>query len=102
MITIGLAAVQDGARPGGILAAQSDVDAAGEVPLGIFGGVADVENLSARISHSQDFGQIDGMENLFEILLQRRALASIEDGIVGEVRRSVGLVGRDQTNEFLL
>ena len=42
------------------------------------------------------------MENLFEILVQRGALARVEDGVVGEVRRSIGLVGRDQTNEFLL
>ena len=42
------------------------------------------------------------MENLFEILVQRGALASIEDRVVGEIRRSVGLVGRDQANEFLL
>src|SRR6202035_170377 len=46
--------------------------------------------------------EFDGMENLFEILLQRGALASIEDGIVGEVRWSVGLIGRDEANEFLL
>ena len=32
------------------------------------------------------------MENLFQILVQRRALARVEDGIVGEVRRSVRLV----------
>ena len=98
----GLGAIEHRASPGGVLPAESDVDAAGEVTLGILGGVADVEDLSARVSHPKDLGQIDGMENLFEILVQRGALASIEDGVVGEVRRSVGLVGRDQTNEFLL
>ena len=41
------------------------------------------------------------MENLLQILVQRGALAGVEDGVVGEVGRSVGLVGRDQANEFL-
>ncbi len=98
----GLGAVEHRTRPGGVLPAQSDIDAAGEVALGILGGVADVEDLSARVSHPQDLVEIDGMENLFQILVQRGALASIQDGVVGEVRRRVGLVRRDQTNEFLL
>ena len=63
----GLGAVEDRARPGGVLAAESDIDAAGEVTLGVLGGIADVEDLSARISHAEDFVEIDGMENLFEI-----------------------------------
>ena len=42
------------------------------------------------------------MENLFQILVQRGALPGVEDGVISEVRRSVGLVRRDQTNEFLL
>ena len=42
------------------------------------------------------------MENLFEILVQRSTLARVENGIVGEVRRRVGLVRGDETNEFLL
>ena len=55
----GLGAVEHRARPGGVLAAESDVDAAGEVTLGVLGGVADVEDLSARVSHAQDFVEID-------------------------------------------
>ena len=42
------------------------------------------------------------MQNLFEIPVQRGVLLSIQDGIVGEIRRSVGLVGRNETNEILL
>ena len=99
---MGLARSSTRAGPSGVLPAESDVDAAGEVTLGILGGVTDVEDLSARVSHPKDLVEIDGMENLFQILVQRGALASIEDGIVGEIRRSVGLVGRDETNEFLL
>jgi hypothetical protein len=61
----GLGAIEHCARPGGVLPAESDVDAAGQ--------------------------------DLFQILVQRGALASIENRIVGEVRRRVGLVGRDET-----
>ena len=39
---------------------------------------------------------------MLQVLVQRGALAGIEDGVVSEVRRSVGLVGSDQTNELLL
>jgi hypothetical protein len=92
----GFGAVEDRARPGGVLAAESYVDASGEVALGVLGGLADVQNLSPVVSHPQDFGEIDGMENLFEILVQRGALAGVENGVIGEVRRSVGLVGRDR------
>jgi hypothetical protein len=42
------------------------------------------------------------MENLFEILVQRGAFTGVEDGVIGEVRRSVGLIRRDKTNKFLL
>jgi hypothetical protein len=87
--------------PSGVLPSESDVDAAGDVTLGILGGFTDVEDLSARVSHPKDLVKIDGMESLFQTLVQRGALASIEDRIVGEICRSVGLVGRDETNELL-
>ena len=41
------------------------------------------------------------MQDLFEVLFQRGALARIEDGVVGEVRRRVRLIGGDQPYEFL-
>src|SRR5258706_5012761 len=88
--------------PCGVLPTESDIDATGDVTLGILGGFTDVENLSARVAHLKNLVQIDGMESLFQTLVQRGALARIEDGIVGEISRSVGLVGRDQTNELLL
>ena len=102
MITIELGAVEHRARPGGVLPAQSDVDAAGQVTLGVLGGVTHVEDLSAVVSHSKNLVQIDGLQNLFEILVERGALAGIEDRIVSEVGRSIRLVRRDKTNEFLL
>ena len=97
----GLGAVEHGARPGGVLAAESDIDAAGQVALGVFGGIANVQNLRACVSHAQDFVEFDGMQHLFEIVVERRALAGVENGVVREVRRGVGLIGRDQVDEFL-
>ena len=41
------------------------------------------------------------MENLLQIVVQRDALAGVENSVVGEVRRRVGLVGGDQTNKFI-
>ena len=55
----GLCAIEHRARPRGVLAAQPDVDATGDVILGILGGIADVENLSARVSHPKDLVEID-------------------------------------------
>src|SRR5258708_5578740 len=88
--------------PSGILPSKSDIDAAGDVTLGIIGRFTDVEDLSARVAHPKDVVKIDGMESLFQTLVERSALAGIEDGIVGEISWSVRLVGRDQTNELLL
>ena len=102
MITMGLVAIEHRAGPGGVLAAESDVDAAGEMALGELGGVADVEDLRARISQVEDFVELDGLQNLFEIAVERGALAGVEDGVVGEVLRSVGLVGGDEADELLL
>lgn len=45
---------------------------------------------------------IDGMHNSLEILIRRGVLASVEHNVIGEVWKNVGLVCRDQANEFLL
>ena len=42
--------------------------------LGIFGGVTDVKDMSACITHRQDLVEIDGMENLLEILVERSGI----------------------------
>ncbi len=71
MMTMGRVAVEYGAGPGGVLAAETDVDAAGEVALGKFGGVADVEDLRARVAEGQDFVEFDGVQDLFESGVER-------------------------------
>jgi hypothetical protein len=43
------------------------------VSLGILGGVADVYNLRAGVSDRKQVAEIDGMEYLLEILIQRGA-----------------------------
>src|ERR1700686_4907244 len=98
----GLGTVEYGPRPGRVLSPEPNVNAPGQVPVGVLVGIADVQNLSSAISHPEDFGKIDGMEYQCEILVQRSVLPSVEDRVIGKVRRSVGLVGRDKTNKFLL
>jgi hypothetical protein len=41
----GLGTVEQGARPGGELPTQPDVDSAGNVTLGILGGISHIEDL---------------------------------------------------------
>ena len=53
MMTMG-GAVEHGARPGGVLAAEADVDAAGEMGGGEFDGVADVEDLGSLVAEFED------------------------------------------------
>ena len=65
-----LGAVQHGSGPGGILASQADVDAAREMSFGVFGGVADVENLGPRVSQVQNLIEFDGMEHLLKIFIE--------------------------------
>ena len=71
-------------------------------PLANSAGSRTSRNLGARVAHPENFVEIDGMQNLFEIVVQRGALARIEDGVVGEIGGSVGLVGGHQTNEIFL
>jgi hypothetical protein len=44
------------------------------VSPGILGGVANVEYVRARVTHRQDLVEIDGMENLLEILVERSGI----------------------------
>ncbi len=97
----GLGAVEHGAGPSGVLAAEPDVDAAGQVTLGVLGGIANVEDLRACIAHPQDFIELDRVVNLFEIVVQCGALAGVENRVVSEVRGRVGLVGGNETDKFL-
>ena len=42
------------------------------------------------------------MQDLLEIAFECAALAGVEDGVVGEVLRSVGLIGGDEVDELIL
>src|SRR6266478_3508981 len=88
--------------PSSILSAESDVDAACEMAFGVLGCITHVEDLCARISHAKDLVQVNGLENLLQILVERGVFASVENGVVSEIRWSVGLVGCDQKNKLLL
>ena len=95
----GVFAIEDRAGPGGVLAAEADVDAASEMSGGEFGGVARVENLRAGGLQSQNGIERERVQALFEGLIERGALFAVEDGVVGEVVGGFGLVGGDDLDE---
>jgi hypothetical protein len=64
-----LGAIEHSSGPGCVLATQSNVDASGEVPLGVFGRIPHVEDLGAGVSRPDHFVELDGMKNFFQIFV---------------------------------
>ena len=93
-----LLAGQHGAGPRRVLAAEADVDAAGQVGGRELGRVARIQHLRAHRLQRQDVIEGQRADSL-QRLVQRRPLLTVQDGVVGEVRRGVGLIGRDQFDE---
>ena len=81
--------VQKGTGPCRVLAAEPDIDTARHVSLGILRRIADIQNLSAGVPQLQNFLQLHRLQNLFQSLLQRGALASVQDRVVREVCRGI-------------
>ncbi len=92
-------AIEHGARPGGELADEADVDAAGEMAGGEFGGVSGIEDLRAAGLQLQDLVKGQRIHFVRQGLVQRRMLVAVEHGIVIEVGRSIRLVGGDDLDE---
>ena len=97
----GLFGIEDCAGPGGVLSAQPDVDAAGEVTLGVFCGVADIEKLGAGVAHGKNLFEVEGMQDLLQGFVEGGALACVEDGVVGEVGGGVGLIDGYEPDEMV-
>ena len=95
-------AIEQCSRPGSVLAAKPDIDAAGKMPFGELGSVAHIENLSACISQSNDFIERDRLQNLLKVDVERYTLARVENGVVCKVLRSIGLVRGDERNKLIL
>ncbi len=102
MITIGLARSNKRAGPGGVLTAEAYVDAASQMALGKFCRVPHVEQLRTRVSQAEHFVEWHGVQNPLQVGVEGYPLAGVQYGVVGEVLRSVGLVGRYQADEFFL
>ena len=102
MITIGCVRSRTVPAQVAILAAQSDIDAAGDVPLGVLCRIAHIQNLRSCIAQAQNLLEFHRLQHLFERLVQRGPLARVEDGVEREVRRRVRLIGGDKSREFLL
>ena len=54
-----------------------------------------------RLSKVEDFVERESLQNFLEIAIEGGELARVEDGVVGEVWRSFGLVGSDEGDEFV-
>lgn len=93
---------EDRTSPSGVLAVKTDIDAAGEVSGAEFLRVPGVKNLRAIGLQRQQFMQGQGPEFAFERIVERGAFLTVENGVVDEIGRSIGLVGGDQFDEGLL
>ena len=102
MITIGLLAAQDGAGPRGILTAEADVDAPGEVRRGELRRIAHVEHLRAERLQRQHVIEPHRLHLPRQRFVERRALLAVQHRVVVEVGRRVGLIGGDQLDECRL
>ena len=51
---------------------------------------------------ADDFIERNRLQNLLQVAVQRYPLAGIQNGVVGKILRSIGLVGRNHANEFFL
>ena len=82
------------------MAAEAYVDAASQMALGKFCGFPHVQQLRTRASQAEHFVERHGVQNPLQVGVERYPLAGVQYGVVVEVLRSVGLVGRDQEDEF--
>ena len=102
MMTIGCSRLEHGAGPRRVLAAEADVDAAGQVRRGELRRIARVEHLRADRLQRQHLIERHRVQLARQRLVERRPLLAVQHGVVGEVRRRVGLIGGDQLDERLL
>jgi len=89
-------------RPCCVLPAEPDVDAAGQVGRGKFGRVSGVEELRAVVNSDGSLFDCQRFQFARERLIERRPLTAVQYGVVGEVRRCVGLIRRYQLDEAFL
>ena len=92
--------IEQGAGPGCVLAAESDVEAAAKVRRGEVDGVATVEQLRAGLLELEHAVERERLLFASERLVERGPLLRVEHGVVGEVGGRVGLVGCDQRDEL--
>ena len=95
-------AIENGSGPGGVLAAEADVDAAGEVSGTKFLGIASVENLRAFGLQGEHGVQRERFQFALQRFVECGAFFAVQDGIVDEIGRGFGLVGGDEVDEGLL
>src|SRR4029450_4220607 len=89
------------ACPRGVLAAEPDVYAAGEMCGRELGGVAGIEDLRTRALKVEKLLQRHRLQPPGERLVERRTLFRVQHRVVHEVRRRVWLIRCDELNEGL-
>jgi len=94
--------VEQCAGPCCVLPAEPDVDAAGQVGRGKFRRVPGVEQLRALVDGDGRLFDCQRFQFARERLIERRPLTAVQHGVVGEVRRCVGLIRRYQLDEAFL
>lgn len=92
---------EDGAGPGGVLAVQADVDAAGKMRGGELFRVARVEDLRAGVLQIENAIEFERLQTAIESFVERGTFFAIEYGVVDKIRRRIGLVGGDEFDESL-
>ena len=95
----GVIAIEHGADPGGVLAAQADVDAADEVGAGEFCRVAGVENLRVFLLQIQNLFEGERDHLVGEGVVERGPILAVQHGVVIEVCGRIRLVGGDDGDE---
>jgi hypothetical protein len=94
--------IQNGAGPGGVLAVEADVDAAGKMSGTELFGFASVQDLRAFGLQSKHHVESERLQLAFQSFVQRGAFFAVENGVIDKIGRGVGLVGGDQVDEGLL
>jgi len=94
-----LGRVEYRACPCSVLAAETDVDAAGEMRGRELSRIARVENLRTRALRGKQLIERQWLELACQRLIERGPLAAVQHRVVGEVRGCLGLVGRDEVDE---
>ena len=91
----GMLAIEHGAGPGGVLAAEADVDAARQMRRGEFVGSRVSRICAPSTCKRQHRVERQRIHLARQRLVQRGPLLAVQHGVVVEIGRRFGLIGGD-------